>query len=81
VSSRSKASVRRSSSWALVSRDGVQGMWDSTISCQTENTGVNIQTQALITYKAIVQEIGKNVAFIYFWQKDIVLLSMKLKLK
>jgi hypothetical protein len=25
----------------LVSRDGVQGMWDSTISCQTENTGVN----------------------------------------
>jgi hypothetical protein len=56
-------------------------MWDSTISCQTENTGVNIQTQALITYKAIVQEIGKNVAFIYFWQKDIVLLSMKLKLK
>jgi hypothetical protein len=25
----------------LVSRDGVQGMGDSTFSCQTENTGVN----------------------------------------
>jgi hypothetical protein len=42
MSSRSKASVRRSSSWALVSRDGVQGMDDSTFSCQTENTEVNI---------------------------------------
>jgi hypothetical protein len=45
VSSRSKARVRRSSSWALVSRDGVQGMGDSTISCQTENTGVNTLLQ------------------------------------
>ena len=41
VSSISKAQVRRSSSWDLVSRDGIQGMGDSTIYCQAENAEVN----------------------------------------
>jgi hypothetical protein len=42
VSSISKARVRRSSSWDLVRRDGVQGMGDSTFSCQAKNLGVNM---------------------------------------
>ena len=61
MSSISKARVRRSSSWDLVRRDGVQGMGDSTFYCQAENAEVNIPellkqeiTSELVRYVGII---------------------------